>query len=432
MNAHIWASHTIKQERNFSKKNMKKSVLFCLMTLCVLFAATACFADDVTYTYGGYTLSVPEEYNELVDVSMGTEDMLFAVYELASIEAAKAQGDDAPGIGWLFSIGSVNEDEGHKILCSDNFGMEVFAKDTDGNYYIFYHPTDVRMVREDYNDKESIAQWTALNEWAETVKDSFVKDNESITDEKHGTTLLDIFISRLMYEDDIVYEIVSPEYGSIDHDGVKPADYLAPLSANVTFEYANDMEAPDGDYIILNFYEYDVHFDFFLADGGRNYIRQIWNEGRNKIMYEAVFDSEDIDAAGVVNDFCDAVLLSNSLGYTADDMIGTWAEKIAGRGNIEIEKSNTDGEYNINVSWSQNAWQMATWTMIGKATGKGAELVYDNCKLSIISFTEAGEESEEVKYENGKGSFDLLGTYEIVWDDQQENVAENTVFVKAK
>ena len=409
---------------------MKKSLFISIM-LFALLAITACFAaDDVTYTTGGYTLSVPAEYNDLIDVSMSADNMLFSVSEIASIEAAKAQGVNDPGIGWLFGIGYVSEEEGHEFLCSEVPGRDIFAKDGDGNYFVFYHPTDVRMVREDYSDQESIAQWTALNEWSYSLKDSFASDNEGLVNEKHGNTTLDSYISRLMYQDDVNFTVSTTEYGPMEANGVKPADYIAPLAANVTFEYLNE-EAPDGEYTVLNFPDDDIRFDFFHQDGYTNYIRQVWFQEQNEMLYKAVFEDNSLDATELMNDLYSAMVLANSLGYTADDMVGTWAEKIAGRGYIEIEKTETEGEYSVLINWSASAYQKYIWEMTAKAVN-GSELTYDNCKHTILTFTSEDQSTDEVVYENGKGSFSLLSTYELVWNDQQEQAGADTVFVKAK
>ena len=65
--------------------------------------------ETVKYTNNDMVLSVPAKYNDLliVDVTEDDQDgILFKVYEKASVEAAKAQGDDVEGPGWLFSIGT--------------------------------------------------------------------------------------------------------------------------------------------------------------------------------------------------------------------------------------------------------------------------------------------------------------------------------------
>ena len=409
---------------------MKKSILFSLAALFALIAVIGCFASDgVSYTADDYVLVVPSEYNDLVKVSEKTNDMLFSVNEIASIEAT-AEGVEDDGIGWLFGIGFVSEENGHKILCNDMSGTDVFAKDADGNYFIFYHPTDVRMVREDYNDKKSIAQWTALNEWADSVKDAFIKDNKGLVEEKHGNTDLDIFINRLMYLDDAEYEIISPEHDILKSGFVNAVDYIVPLSTDVIYEYADSEETPSGGYITVNFPLDDIRFDFFLEDG--NYIRRIWNGAQDEVLYKAVFDKDDYEAAEIINDLYDAMIIAKSSDKSADVMIGTWAEMIAGRGTIEITKAETEGEYNIEVFWSQNAAQMAHWRMTGKTADDGAKIIYDDCEYSIITFDENGGETVEVRYENGSGSLYKTSRYEIAWDDNQDQVAKDTVFVLAK
>ena len=130
---------------------MKKMIIFSLM-IFVLMAALSCYAAPVTN--GGYTLNIPDKYEDLLVVEKSENDenaMLFTVSEKESIEAAKKQGYGDSGAGWLFSIGKVTEKEGHEMLCVDMSGADIFAKDAEGNYFVFYHPTDVRMVREDYS-----------------------------------------------------------------------------------------------------------------------------------------------------------------------------------------------------------------------------------------------------------------------------------------
>ena len=111
-------------------------------------------------------LTVPEEYKDELIVKTGEETGieggLFSYYEKASVEAEKAlageDGEAYDGAGWLFAIGTVSAEKLHEMLCGDMSGAEVFAEDEDGNYYIFYHPTDVRIVRE---DNTTMSPWKA-------------------------------------------------------------------------------------------------------------------------------------------------------------------------------------------------------------------------------------------------------------------------------
>ena len=104
------------------------------------------------------TVETPEknEYGEL-----------FSVSETASIKAAEATGQYTAGAGWLFSISRVTEEQLHQMLCYLMFGSEVFGRDEDGMYYLFEHPTDVRIVRESYDNMDAdMAIWSELNQWA--------------------------------------------------------------------------------------------------------------------------------------------------------------------------------------------------------------------------------------------------------------------------
>ena len=143
-----------------------------------------------TYEYGTITIVIPKEYSDLLYreiIAMGDdEDGIFiTVSERASREAAEAMGEDPDemGAGELFSIGRVSEEEAQRIINDDIGFAEVFAKDENGKYYVFYHPTDVRFVRE---TNEQMAadqdQWTELTAWAwNDVRNDILKYSDGLT-----------------------------------------------------------------------------------------------------------------------------------------------------------------------------------------------------------------------------------------------------------
>ena len=301
------------------KRRLGITLTGLLVAALVVFALAACGESSEPeptsseFTNDGMTLSVPVEYAELVAVETpdsSKEGRLFQVAEKASIEAAKEQGsedaDDPEGPGWLFSIGRVSEDEMHQMLTGDMSGGQVFAKDGEDNYYIFYHPTDVRLIRMDNEEMEaSMDQWSALNEWAAGVPATFVKDNEGLTAETHGNTDLDIYLAKIAYGGEKDYTVSTLEYGPLEPNGVDPLPYIAPLLNGVTYEEADIKDAPDGEYVVLNFPGDEVRFDFFLAEGGENYIRQTWSD--NEMLYKAVFADESIKASAVMQKWYDAL-----------------------------------------------------------------------------------------------------------------------------
>ena len=435
------------------KGNRKKawSVVLAAVMALSLAACTSASPEDGgggtgidpaagTVSNGDWKLSVPSEYSDLlvIETPEDSEDgILFAVSEKASVEAGRAQGmTDDDGAGWLFSIGQISEEKLHEMLSYDMSGQQVFAGDADGSYYVFYHPTDVRLVRESNEEMQAASeQWSALNEWARTVPETFQKDNEGLSPAEFGNTDLEMYLNRIAYMDDTYYTVSTTEYGPLYSEDFDPVPYIELLTKDVSYSPAEGMEAPDGEYVVLCFPDDDVRFDFFLAEGGENYIRQVWS-GENETLYEAVFDDGETSASGVMRDWYHGLASAVGAGSAAagegsDDLVGTWAEKIAGRGNITIRSGAEEGQYDVQINWSGSAFEMNVWTMTASVAGDGGSISYDNGRLTTVTFSEEGTESEEVKYENGTGSFSLNSEGQLVWKDDVGHAGDDAVFVRA-
>ena len=256
----------------------------------------------------GMKLFIPLEYEELLLTEAPKNDrggVLFSVAEKASVEAAGGE----EGAGALFRIVQITEEQTHEIRCSDMSGNEIFAKDGDGNYYVFNHPTDVRFFRES-NEKmtEDMPIWTELNEWAwNHVRDTFIAENEGLTAETCGNSDLEIFLARIAYQDDVNYTVSTTEFGPMEPGDVDPAPYLERLMNGVTYEVLRDAEAPDGEYVVLNFPEEGYRFDFFRMEGKENYIRQIWSDDF-EMLYQANFEDGNVKASEIMSDWYDALV----------------------------------------------------------------------------------------------------------------------------
>ena len=280
----------------------------------------AAFSDN-TLENGGVQITIPEEYMDLLVIEMPKDDpggVLFTVSEKASIEAEKARGhENTEGAGWLFTIVRVDEEELHDILCYYMTGQKLFAKDTEGYYYIYKSPTDVRFVRESY---EGIAEgtnedwklWGRLNVWADTVPAAMIAENPGLTEEKRGNTELDIMLSHVAYRDDTLYTISTTEFGPLSPEGTDAAPYLEKLMAGVKYEFLRNAEAPDGEYVVLEFPETQRRFDFFLMEGEKNVIRYL-NGGGFESFYLATFDDGETKASDVMLDWYHALARQNGL-----------------------------------------------------------------------------------------------------------------------
>ena len=392
-----------------------------------------------TYGFGKITVPIPRKYSERLYIKAADnggkdpetgEETLIIVSELASIKAAEALGEkETAGIGELFRIIKTGENRIHELLCSDMSGLSVFAEDEEGNYYILCTPTDVRYMREN-NEKmsEDINKWTELNEWArgKLISEIF-KINSNLTAVNYTNTMLDMYLARIAYAKDVKYTLSTTEFGPLEPgkvDGLKFAEYL--LAGN--FEEVENKEAPDGEYVVLNFPDEDVRFDFFRAD--TNLVREV--RGDYETIYKRVLpgytDNTEVmeswyltiaEQAGKKEDFKEI-----------DPFLGKWREEIAGRGYMEITKSVGLAKADIEVSWPSSAAEVSNWSITANLASDG-KLVYYSGRYTETEYDEEGNETLIVDDNDISGVFSLTKDGKLIWQmsDHEEDTA---TFVRAE
>ena len=259
--------------------------------------------EDCVYENRGLKLTVPRVYDNLVMTKVLEDDeegRLFSVTEAASVAGAWSQHDRGNGAGWLFSIGRVRESRLHEMLCSDMSGADVFAKDKNGNYYIFYHPTDVRYVRQDADAmRRDAEQWTELTGWAHReVPPVFIQEN-GLTVETYDNSSVSMTLARIAYKSGTQYTISTTKYGPLSSDEVDAVPYVERLIRGATYRTADIKETPDGEYVVLDFPEAKVRYDFFKLSGKENYIREVREDGYES-LYEVSFADATIKASSVM------------------------------------------------------------------------------------------------------------------------------------
>lgn len=290
------------------RKMLMTAALAAAMTAAVSFGA---LAAEEKIEAGGIVFEIPEEFRDLVTVQTENlqPDELIRVSETASIEAAKVTGSNDALPGWLFSISRISEEELGKLRCDDMSGSEVFAEDDDV-YYMFNHPTDVRLIRESDEEMDAaMDQWTDLNDWAwEDVRMAILSANLQLDLETYSNTELDMYLCRAMYGGK-KYEIRSLDAGTFDPTIFGEDDYLEDLTEDVWYaevEEISDEERPDGEYIVMAFDEDNVRFDFFLGEGMENYIREVktMDDGEEvETLYKASFKDPEESATGIMKEW---------------------------------------------------------------------------------------------------------------------------------
>ncbi len=264
----------------------------------------------------GYNFTIPEEYADRLIVKTDEEGSFVSVYEKESVEAAQATDKEhSDGAGWLFALGTVSAEKLHQMICYDMSGIDVFAEGADGSFFVYYHPTDVRIVRaeNDYND-ESLARWTELNEWAASVRADFIAENEGLTAVSYDNSEIAILLVRAAYMEGTKYEVRTLEYGAagaLDPAGVDAAPFAELLIRNASYTYVEPDNTPDGEYIVLYFPEDDIRLDFFLADG--NYVRCTNDEGSGSQLFQVSLPDGEGPVRDIMQAWVDAVAAANDL-----------------------------------------------------------------------------------------------------------------------
>ena len=106
------------------------------------------------------------------------------------------------------------------------------------------------------------------------------------------------------------------------------------------------------------------------------------------------------------------------------NFIGRYGEN---RATIDVSAEG-DSDAKIHATWGSSAWQTAEWDMSGTFDEKTLTVTYDNCVKKVITFEDETSATEEVAYKNGKGSFTFSEDGTLTWDDQEEHIADGTVF----
>lgn len=276
---------------------------------------TAQPAEAKVYENKGLKITVPAELADKITVEtpeVSDDGVIFNCYETKSVEAAKGTDHENMSAGWLFAITERDEAKTREILASDYPGQEPIAKAENGTYYIYDHPTDVRYERatpeEMMKDQE---EWDAACEWAAGVRASFAADN-GLNKIYYNGTQIESALGRAAFGKDVKYTISTLEFGPLEPNGVDPVPYYEKMTNGATYEGIElaENEVPDGEYVVLNFPDENIRYDFFFAEGQENIIRQVnGEEGGEQYEYffKVTFEDGTSKASEIMNEWYHAI-----------------------------------------------------------------------------------------------------------------------------
>ena len=380
-----------------------------------------------SYENGGCSLEIRPRINDLLTVQTPADDpdgILFTVSETASLTAGSFEG-----AGWLFSIGAVDADALHEMLCYDMSGAEVFATDENGNYYIYYHPTDVRYERatpEEMN--RDIGQWSMLCNWASDVTGGFVERN-GLENFSAGNTEVDIYLARAAWMEEENATLSTLEYLEVPVRGVDGTHNVEFVLRSWFTEVDPDEvgEEASGEYLVVNLPEEGVRLEFCFASG--DYVRVVTDDSVR--LYQAIWSDNDISNAEALQGWYYAAAEKAGLKQAdteLDGFCGLWYEKIAGRGAVSIEKSIAPGKAAIYARWPGSAYEAATWEIT--ATLQDNQLVYENGVYEVNEYDEDGNSWTTDWSDEESGYFYLNAAGELCWHDERNAGGGDSEFIR--
>ncbi|SFH95795.1 hypothetical protein SAMN04487861_10979 [Selenomonas ruminantium] len=254
------------------------------------------------YQQAGLYLRIPRDLDHLLLIKTGSGQQLFSVAERASVEAAKKEMPAYDGAGWLFAIGKVTETELHEMLCADMSGRELFAQDQAGSYFIFYHPTDVRYMRESADAmRQDQETWSKLCAWAHNdVPQHFIADNGLIALTADNSPI-GIHLARISYKPATKYTLAQNDQNPRTGNRLQAASFVNMLLYGNTFETVPDKKAPQGELVTLTLPGEKVSLAFFQRDGS-TYVLESRPDGE-KTLYQAIPREEHAEALAVMQDW---------------------------------------------------------------------------------------------------------------------------------
>ncbi|MBO7703740.1 MAG: hypothetical protein J6S26_04770 [Solobacterium sp.] len=136
--------------------------------------------------------------------------------------------------------------------------------------------------------------------------------------------------------------------------------------------------------------------------------------------YNVTFETTVKDAFGTIT-----LTIEGEAPNPVRDYVGTY---VSDRCTIHIEELGSDGAL-VSVHWSISSSEGFEWMMSGPFEEDQLRIAYSDAVKKYVTYQEDGSiNAENILYENGAGTFVFTKEKTLVWDDSEEQAANNMTF----
>lgn len=239
--------------------------------------------------------------------------------------------------------------------------------------------------------------------------------------------------------DNIVYTISTLEYGPLE-PGDFPPDTFVELLRKSVIEEADLAAAPEGEYVVLNFPEENVRFDFFLAEASQDCFRKCTSDGENETFFKASMPEELSPLSSIMDAWYLSIADAQGkvppveanmpeAGWVLDSL--SKCNWVSDRAGLEVFLEDTDN-YKVLISWGNSAWETTEWTYACDYDAEKNILLARYVIKDNVTYGDNGEEKER-KNEFEKDSqavFFVNDRGELVILNPGDETLEGKVFEK--
>ena len=236
-------------------------LLVLLLSAGAVSSLRAGAADERLYQNGGVVLSLPEAVADLLLVEVPEltgerEEVLFRVYELETVEAAKQLYPDTDtNYGLLLSIMRMDEGTAGKSLKHSLTTRSMLARDEAGYYYMMNRGSAEKSMLTAPETTDMDARWERrklVSNWVRELREHIRWNVPVRTQYPAYSFVVSSWFARVLYGNGRGYHISCGEDGPYSlYESEERTDFAARLTWEAVSQSSHDYAIPQGEPIIM-------------------------------------------------------------------------------------------------------------------------------------------------------------------------------------